>query len=124
MQLGVERLGSQMEKNALAQQLGILKLMGSSQPKQLTVNERLALDKRVGEIFGNPTSPEFQKYVGASYIGGPEQLALDLKNKRVTLDKLQPIIDRAKRTYMQNFLGGTRNSAGNTIPTMDSLDQL
>ena len=124
MQLGVERLGSQMEKNALAQQLGILKLMGSSQPKQLTVNERLALDKRVGEIFGNPMSPEFQKYVGASYIGGPEQLALDLKNKRVTLDKLQPIIDRAKRTYMQNFLGGTRNSAGNTIPTMDSLDQL
>ena len=120
----MERLGSQMEKNALAQQLGILKLMGSSQPKQLTVNERLALDKRVGEIFGNPTSPEFQKYVGASYIGGPEQLALDLKNKRVTLDKLQPIIDRAKRTYMQNFLGGTRNSAGNTIPTLDSLDQL
>jgi hypothetical protein len=114
MQLGVERLGSQMEKNALLQQLGIAKLVAGNQPKALTVNEKLALEKRVGEVFGNPTSPEFQKYVGANYTGGPEQLALDLKNKRVTLDKLQPIIDRAKKRYVENLVGGTRSSSGPT----------
>ena len=114
MQLGVERLGGQLEKNALLQQLGIAKLMAGNQPKALTVNEKLALEKRVGEVFGNPTSPEFQKYVGANYTGGPEQLALDLKNKRVTLDKLQPIIDRAKKRYVENLVGGTRSSSGPT----------
>jgi hypothetical protein len=114
MQLGVERLGGQLEKNALLQQLGIAKLMAGNQPKPMTINERLALDKRVGEVFGNPTSPEFQKYVGANYTGGPEQLALDLKNKRVTLDKLQPIIDRAKKRYVENLVGGTRSSSGPT----------
>jgi hypothetical protein len=113
MQLGVERLGSQMEKNALLQQLGIAKLMAGNQPKALTVNEKLALEKRVGEVF-SPGSPEFSKYVGAYYTGGPEQLALDLKNKRVTLDKLQPIIDRAKKRYVENLVGGTRSSSGPT----------
>jgi hypothetical protein len=52
--------------------------------------------------------------VGANYTGGPEQLALDLKNKRVTLDKLQPIIDRAKKRYVENLVGGTRSSSGPT----------
>jgi hypothetical protein len=113
MQLGVERLGSQMEKNALLQQLGIAKLVAGNQPKALTVNEKLALEKRVGEVF-SPGSPEFSKYVGAYYTGGPEQLALDLKNKRVTLDKLQPIIDRAKKRYVENLVGGTRSSSGPT----------
>lgn len=111
MQLGVERLGSQMENNSLKQQLGLAKLLGGSQPKALTVNEKLALEKRVGEVF-SPGSPEFSKYVGAYYTGGPEQLALDLKNKRVTLDKLQPIIDRAKKRYVENLVGGTRSSSG------------
>jgi len=124
LQMGMDKLSGQMENNSLRNQLGLAKLMAGSQPKPMTINEKLAVEKRASEIFGNPTSPEFQKYVGASYIGGAEQLALDLKNKRVTLDKLQPTIERAKRVYMQNFLGGTRSSAGNTIPTMDSLDQL
>jgi hypothetical protein len=124
LQMGMDKLSGQMENNSLRNQLGLMKLLGGNQPKPMTINEKLAVEKRASEIFGNPTSPEFQKYVGASYIGGAEQLALDLKNKRVTLDKLQPTIDRAKRVYMQNLLGGTRSSTGNTIPTMDSLDQL
>ena len=114
LQMGMDRLGAQMENNSLRNQLGLMKLMGGNQPKALTVNEKLALEKRVGEVFGNPTSPEFQKYVGANYTGGPEQLALDLKNKRVTLDKLQPIIDRAKKRYVENLVGGTRSSSGPT----------
>jgi hypothetical protein len=112
LQMGLERLGGQMENNALRNQLDLMKLMAGSQPKQLTVNEALALEKRAGEIFNNPMSPEFQKYVGAYYTGGPKQLALDLKNKRVTMDELQKSINEAKRTYTQNFLGGTRSSSG------------
>jgi hypothetical protein len=124
MQLGVERLGSQMETNALKQQLGLAKLMAGSQPKPMTINERLALDKRVGEVFGTPGSPEFQKYVGANYTGGPAQLALDLKNKRVTMEQLQPIISQAKKRYTDNFLGGTRSSAGATSYDQAASDLL
>jgi len=114
LQMALERAGMQSELGSMRNQLGLMKLMAGNQPKQLTVNEALALEKRAGEIFGNPMSPEFQKYVGASYTGGPEQLALDLKNKRVTLDKLQPIIEGAKRRYVQNLVGGTRSSSGAT----------
>jgi len=117
MQLGVERLGSQMENNSLRQQLGLANLAARAQgqgPKPLTINEKLALKKDADAVFGNPASPEFQQYVGAAYTGGPKQLALDLKNKRVTMDELQKSINQAKRTYTQNFLGGTRSSSGAT----------
>ena len=124
LQMGMDKLSGQMENNSLRNQLGLMKLMSGSQPKALTVNEKLALEKRVGEVFGNPTSPEFQKYVGANYTGGPEQLALDLKNKRVTLDKLQPIIESAKRRYVQNLVGGTRSSAGATSYDQAASDLL
>jgi len=116
MQLGMERLGSQMENNSLRNQLGLANIAARLQgqgPKRLTVNEKLALKKDVDAVF-SPGSPEFSKYVGAYYTGGPEQLALDLKNKRVTLDKLQPIIDRAKKRYVENLVGGTRSSSGPT----------
>ena len=116
MQLGMERLGSQMENNSLRNQLGLANIAARLQgqgPKPLTVNEKLALKKDVDAVF-SPGSPEFSKYVGAYYTGGPAQLALDLKNKRVTMEQLQPSIDRAKRTYIQNFLGGTRSSSGPT----------
>jgi hypothetical protein len=116
LQMGLERLGGQMENNALRNQLGLMKLLGGNQPKPLTVNEALALEKRAGEIFGNPMSPEFQKYVGEYYTGGSKQLALDLKNKRVTIDKLQSSIDRAKNKYTQSFLGGTNRSSSGAIP--------
>jgi len=126
MQLGVDRLGAQMDKNSLQQQLGIMKLMAGidakNQPKQLTVNEKLALDKRANEIFSNPMSPEYQQYIGAALNG--KQLLADLQNKRIKPNnpQLQDIVSRAKRQYVQNLVGGTRSSAGNTIPTMDSLE--
>jgi len=116
LQMGLERLGGQMENNALRNQLYLMKLLGGNQPKPLTVNEKLALKKDADAVFSNPMSPEFQKYVGAAYAGGPAQLALDLKNKRVTIDKLQPIIDSAKNRYMQSFLGGTNRSSSGAIP--------
>ncbi len=127
MQLGVERLGSQMENNSLRNQLNLAKLMAATdaknQPKQLTISEKLALDKRANEIFSNPMSPEYQQYIGAAPNG--KQLLADLQNKRIKPDdpKLQDIVSRAKRQYVQNLVGGTRSSAGNTIPTMDSLEQ-
>jgi hypothetical protein len=124
LQMGMDRLGAQMENNSLRNQLGLMKLVAGNQPKALTVNEKLALEKRVGEVFGNPTSPEFQKYVGANYTGGPEQLALDLKNKRVTLDKLQPIIEGAKRRYAQDLRGDTRSSSGATSYDQAASDLL
>jgi hypothetical protein len=116
LQMALERAGMQSELGAMRQQLGLMKLLGGNQPKPLTVNEKLALKKDADAVFSNPMSPEFQKYVGAAYTGGPAQLALDLKNKRVTLDKLQPIIDSAKNRYMQSFLGGTNRSSSGAIP--------
>jgi len=114
LQMALERAGMQSELGAMRQQLGLAKLLGGNQPKPLTINEKLALKKDADAVFSNPMSAEFQKYVGANYTGGPAQLALDLKNKRVTMDKLQPIIDSAKKRYMDNFLGGTRSSSGPT----------
>jgi hypothetical protein len=114
LQLALERAGMQSELGAMRNQMGLMKLMSGMQPKPLTLNEKLALEKRVGEVFSNPMSPEFQKYVGAAYAGGPAQLALDLKNKRVALDKLQPIIESAKRRYAQDLRGDTRSSSGAT----------
>jgi hypothetical protein len=114
LQMALERAGMQSELGSMRNQMGLMKLMSGMQPKPLTVNEALALEKRAGEIFGSPMSPEFQKYVGANYTGGPAQLALDLKNKRVTMEQLQPIIESAKRRYTQNFVSGTRSSSGAT----------
>ena len=111
--MGLERAGMQAELGAMRNQMGLMKLLGGNQPKALTVNEKLALEKRVNEVF-SPGSPEFSKYVGANYTGGPAQLALDLKNKRVTMEQLQTIISQAKKRYMDNFLGGTRSSSGPT----------
>jgi hypothetical protein len=116
LQMALERAGMQSELGAMRNQMGLMKLLGGNQPKPLTVNEKLALKKDADAVFSNPMSPEFQKYVGAAYTGGPAQLALDLKNKRVTLDKLQPIIDSAKNRYMQSFLGGTNRSSSGAIP--------
>lgn len=114
LQMALERAGMQSELGAMRNQMGLMRLMSGMQPKPLTLNEKLALEKRVGEVFSNPMAPEFQKYVGASYTGGPAQLALDLKNGRVTLDKLQPIIESAKRRYAQDLRGDTRSSSGAT----------
>lgn len=115
MQLGVERLGSQMENNFLKQQLGLANLAARMQgqgPKPMTLNEKLSLEKRVGEVFSNPASPEFQKYVGAAPNG--KQLLLDLKNGRVKPDnpQFQTIVENAKRRYAQDLMGGTRSSSG------------
>lgn len=123
MQTAVERMGMQSDIAGLRNELALAKLVAGNQPKALTVNEKLALEKRVGEVFSFG-SPEFSKYVGAYYTGGPEQLALDLKNKRVTLDKLQPIIDRAKKRYVENLVGGTRSSSGPTPYDQATADLL
>ena len=90
----------------------MMKLMGGNQPKPLTINEKLSLEKRVGEVFGNPASPEFQKYVGAAPNG--KQLLVDLKNGRVKPDnpQFQTIVENAKRRYAQDLMGGTRSSSG------------
>lgn len=78
----------------------------------MTLNEKLSLEKRVGEVFGNFASPEFQKYVGAAPNG--KQLLLDLKNGRVKPDnpQFQTIVENAKRRYAQDLMGGTRSSSG------------
>lgn len=123
LQMGMERLGSQIENNSLRNQIAIAKLMGGNQPKSLTVSENLAITKRVDEPFGNSTSPQFLKYVGAQYIGGAEQLVLDLKNKHVTMNQLQPFVEIAKQRYRRDLIGQTNRASGNQIPTMDSLEQ-
>ena len=114
MQLGVERLGGQMEKNALTQQLGLMKLLGGNQPKPLTINEKIAIEKRADELFSNPRSDAFQKYVGT--IPNGQQMLADLKNGRLKPDdpKFQAIVNQAKKRYTQDFLGGTRSSSGPT----------
>jgi hypothetical protein len=127
MQLGVERLGSQMENNSLRNQLGLATLAARMQgqgQKPMTLNERLALDKRVGEVFSNPASPEFQKYVGAAPNG--KQLLADLQNKRIKPDnpQFQAIIEQAKRRYTQDLLSGTRSSSGATSYDQAASDLL
>jgi hypothetical protein len=119
MQLGVERLGSQMENNALRQQLGLAQLAARMQnqgPKPMTINERIAVEKRADELFSNPRSDAFQKYVGA-IPNGPQLLA-DLKNGRLKPDdpKFQAIVNLAKKRYTQEFLGGTNRSSSSVTP--------
>ena len=112
IQMALERAGMQSDNNSLRQQLDLAKLMAGNQPKPLTINEKLSLEKRVGEVFGNPASPEFQKYVGAAPNG--KQLLVDLKNGRVKPDnpQFQTIVENAKRRYAQDLMGGTRSSSG------------
>jgi hypothetical protein len=127
MQAAVDKLGMQSENNALRNQLGLAKLLGGNQPKPLTISEKLALDKRVGEVFGNPTSPEYQTYVGAAPNG--KQLLTDLKNGRIKLDdpKLQAIVSQAKKRYAQDLMGGTNRGSSGATPydqaTADLLGQ-
>ena len=112
IQMALERAGMQSDNNSLRQQLDLAKLMAGNQPKPLTINEKLSLEKRVGEVFGNPASPEFQKYVGAAPNG--KQLLVDLNNGRVKPDnpQFQTIVENAKRRYAQDLMGGTRSSSG------------
>jgi hypothetical protein len=124
MQSALERTSMQSELGAARQQLGIAKLMAGSQPKALTLNEKLALEKRVGEVFSSPGSPEYQKYVGAAPNG--KQLLMDLKNGRIKPDnpQLQDIIAQAKRRYTQDLIGGTRSSSGATSYDQAASDLL
>lgn len=124
MQLGLERAQAGAENAALRNQMGLMRLMQGSQPKQLTVNEKLALEKRVGEVFSNPASPEFQKYVGAA--GNGKQLLMDLKNGRIKPDspQFQAIVEQAKRRYMNDLVSGTRSSSGVTSYDQASSDLL
>lgn len=112
IQMALERAGMQSDNNSLRNQINMMKLMGGNQPKPLTINEKLSVEKRVGEVFSNPASPEFQKYVGAAPNG--KQLLLDLKNGRVKPDnpQFQTIVENAKRRYAQDLMGGTRSSSG------------
>jgi hypothetical protein len=119
MQLGVERLGSQMENNSLRNQLGLAQLAARMQgqgPKPMTINERIAVEKRADELFSNPRSDAFQKYVGA--IPNGQQLLADLKNGRLKPDdpKFQAIVNLAKKRYTQEFLGGTNRSSSSVTP--------
>lgn len=124
MQLGLERAQAGAENAALRNQMGLMRLMQGSQPKPLTVNEKLALEKRVGEVFGNPASPEFQKYVGSAANG--KQLLMDLKNGRIKPDnpQFQAIVEQAKRRYMNDMVSGTRSSSGVTSYDQASSDLL
>ena len=124
LQMALERAGMQSELGAMRNQLGLMKLLGGQQPKPLTINEKLALDKRVGEVFSNPASPEFQKYVGAAPNG--KQLLADLKNGRIKPDnpQFQTIIENAKRRYTQDLMGGTRSSSGVTSYDQAASDLL
>lgn len=114
----------QQQVNAQADNAGLRALMMANRlgPRQLTIPEKLALDKRAAEVFANPASPEFQKYVGA--FGGA-QLMADLKNGRIKPDnpQFQSILNRAKERYMTDMTAGTRSAAASGIPTMDSLEQ-
>lgn len=119
MQLGVERLGATMENNSLRNQLGLANLAARMQgqgPKPMTINERIAVEKRADELFSNPRSDAFQKYVGA--IPNGQQLLADLKNGRLKPDdpKFQAIVNLAKKRYTQEFLGGTNRSSSGVTP--------
>jgi hypothetical protein len=124
LQMGLEKAGMQSENNALRNQLGLAKLLGGQQPKPMTINEKIAVEKRVGEVFSNPASPEFQKYVGAAPNG--KQLLTDLKNGRIKPDnpQFQAIVDNAKRRYTQDLMGGTRSSSGATSYDQAASDLL
>jgi hypothetical protein len=124
LQMGMDKLGAQMENNSLRNQLGLAKLLGGQQPKPMSINEKIAVEKRVGEVFSNPASPEFQKYVGAAPNG--KQLLTDLKNGRIKPDnpQFQAIVDNAKRRYTQDLMGGTRSSSGATSYDQAASDLL
>lgn len=114
LQAALEKMQSNAELGAMRNQMGLMRLMAGSQPKPMTVNERIAVEKRVGEVFGNPASPEFQKYVGSAPNG--KQLLVDLKNGRIKPDspQFQAIVDQAKRRYMNDLVSGTRSASGVT----------
>lgn len=127
LQLGLDRAAAQAENAGLRNQLGLMglaaRLQGQGQ-RPMTLNEKLALEKRVGEVFGNPASPEFQRYVGSMPNG--QQLLADLKNGRIKPDNPQfrGIVEQAKRRYTQDLLGGTRSSSGVTSYDQAASDLL
>jgi hypothetical protein len=124
MQLNLDRAEGSARERELRSQLGLAKLMAGNQPKPLTINEKLAVEKRASEAFGNPASPEFQKYVGAAPNG--KQLLVDLKNGRIKPDnpQFQDIVSQAKRRYTQDLMGGTRSSSGPTSYDQAASDLL
>ena len=123
LQMGMDKLGAQMENNSLRNQLGLAKLLGGQQPKPMTINEKIALEKMVDSKIA-PGTAEFQKYVGAAPNG--KQLLMDLKNGRIKPDnpQFQAIVDNAKRRYTQDLLGGTRSSSGATSYDQAASDLL
>jgi hypothetical protein len=125
LQMGLERAGMQAELGAMRNQMGLMKLLGGNQPKPMTINERIAVEKRADELFSNPRSDAFQKYVGG--IPNGQQLLMDLKNGRLKPDdpKFQAIVNQAKKRYTQDFLGGTnRSSSGTTSYDQAASDLL
>lgn len=124
LQMALDKAQMGAELGAMRNQMGLMRLMQGAQPKALTVNEKLALEKRVGEVFGNPASPEFQKYVGAAANG--KQLLADLKNGRIKPDnpQFQAIVEQAKRRYMNDMVSGTRSSSGVTSYDQAASDLL
>jgi hypothetical protein len=124
LQMALERAGMQSELGAMRNQLGLAKLLSGNQPKHMSVNEKIAVEKRVGEVFSNPASSEFQKYVGAAPNG--KQLLMDLKNGRIKPDnpQFQAIVENAKRRYTQDLMSGTRSSSGVTSYDQAASDLL
>jgi hypothetical protein len=124
LQMALERAGMQSELGAMRNQMGLMKLMGANQPKPLSINEKIAVEKRADELFSNPRSDAFQKYVGG--IPNGQQLLADLKNGRLKPDdpKFQSIVNQAKKRYTQDFLGGTRSSSGATSYDQAASDLL
>jgi hypothetical protein len=114
----------QSELGAMRNQMGLMKLLGGNQPKPLSINEKIAVEKRADELFSNPRSDAFQKYVGG--IPNGQQLLADLKNGRLKPDdpKFQSIVNQAKKRYTQDFLGGTRSSSGATSYDQAASDLL
>jgi hypothetical protein len=126
LQMGMDKLGAQMENNSLRNQVGLASIAARMQgqgPKLPTVNERIAVENRVDAKI-TPGTPEFARYVGAA--PGGQQLLMDLKNGRIKSDnpQFQAIVQQAKRRYMQDLMSGTRSSSGPTSYDQAASDLL
>jgi hypothetical protein len=123
LQMGMDKLGAQMENNSLRNQLGLAKLLGGQQPKALTINEKIAIEKMADSKIA-PGTAEFQKYIGSMPNG--QQLLADLQNKRIKPDdpKFQAIVAQARKRYIQDLTGGTRSSSGATSYDQAASDLL
>jgi hypothetical protein len=111
MQSAIEKMGLQSELGAMRNQLGLMniaaKMAGTQKP--LTVNERIAVDKRADEMFASPQSGVFQKYISAMPNGA--QLLADLKNGRIKPDnpQFQAIVNQAKNKFKNDLISSTRS---------------